>query len=85
MRGACAAAVGKHAPNLDSDTVDSVLVSADEKSVKNLDARGPGVRATGGKGGGEGESCAGAGIFVFFFSPLPAPGGKGMVWGLVGG
>lgn len=62
MCGARAAAVGKQALNFDSETVESVFVSADEKSVENLDARGPGVRGMGGKGGGEGESRSG-GIF----------------------
>lgn len=83
MRGACSAAVGKHALNLDSDTVDSVFVSADENSVENLDARGPGVRGMGGRGGGEGESRVVPGIS---FSPPPLGlrvGGLGKDGGLL--
>lgn len=55
--------MGKQALNFDRETVESDLVRADEKRVKNLDARGPGVRGIGGNGGGERESRAGAGIF----------------------
>lgn len=75
--------MGKHALNFDRDTVERVLVSADEKSVKNLEARGPGVRGMGGKGGGDGEgSRAEAGIFLgvlwggLFFGKTTPEGGE---------
>lgn len=48
------AGVGKQALNLDKETVDRVLVRAEEKRVENFAARGPGVRGIGGGGGGEG-------------------------------
>lgn len=82
--GLRAAVVGKQALNLESDTVDSVLVRADENSVENLAARGPGVRGMGGKGGGEGESRAGAAMPFFFFPTTKPRGGVGLV-GSVGG
>ena len=52
--GQCRAGVGKQALNLDKETVDSVLVRAEEKRAENFVARGPGVRGIGGGGGGEG-------------------------------
>lgn len=39
---------------MDKETVDRVLVRAEEKRVENFAARGPGVRGIGGGGGGEG-------------------------------
>lgn len=54
MWGQCRAGVGKQALNLDKETVDRVLVRAEENKVENFAARGPGVRGIGGGGGGEG-------------------------------
>lgn len=39
---------------MDKETVDRVLVRAEEKRVENFAARGPGVRGIGGGGGGDG-------------------------------
>lgn len=39
---------------MDRETVDRVLIRAEEKRVENFAARGPGVRGIGGGGGGEG-------------------------------